>query len=374
MPKPLTIGVDIRDLRVAKTGTRTYLEEISKAFKQLENDNIKFKFLDVSIPVYSGNNRLLKMVEHTRFQLWKQVILPLKAFFNGCDIVFCTDNFVPLIHLGFKTIPVFHDAFFWETPENYGRLWLKLYKKTAVPAAHSSAAVVVPTEYAKKRIHHYTHIAKEKLIVVYEGPKSLPQNAAGGDELLNLFAIANKQYILHAGSMFKRKNIAMLIYAFDKLKKSGDYAHLKLVLSGAVPNKHESDYEEIAKAIEITGTQKDIVMTGYLCDNDLSLLYKNALLYAFPSINEGFGIPILEAFKSNLPVLVANNTCLPEVGDDAVIQFNPFDIDDIYQKIKVVVDDKELREELIRKGNLRLQFFSWQKAALQLIELFKKVA
>lgn len=374
MPKPLTIGVDIRDLRVAKTGTRTYLEEICKAFKQLECTDIKFKFLDVNIPVYSGNNKFLKLSEHARFQLWKQVMLPLKALVKGCDIVFCTDNFVPLVHLGFKTIPVFHDAFFWETPENYGKLWLKLYHNTAVPAAHRSVAVITPTQYAKKQINHYTHIAKDKLIMVPEGPKSMPENTTGADELLQSFSIAKNQYILHVGSMFKRKNIAALIYAFGKLKASGNYNSLKLVLAGSAPNQHESAYQEIINAIEITGTQTDVVMTGYLNDNDLSLLYKNALLYAFPSINEGFGIPILEAFKNNLPVLVANNTCLPEVGGDAVIQFDPFDINDICQKIKMVVDDERLRAELIRKGSLRLQDFSWQKAAAQLVELFKKVA
>jgi len=371
MSKPLTIGIDVRDLKVAKTGTRTYLEELCKEFKQLESADIKFKFLDTHIPVYAGSAKLLKLIEHARYQLWKQLILPLKAFFNHCDIVFCTDNFVPLVHLGYKTIPVFHDAFFFEMPENYGKLWLWLYHRTALPAARRSPFVITPTQYAKKQINHYTQIPEYKLIVIHEGPKSLPEVKAGTESLLQSLSITKDKYLLHVGSMFKRKNIAALIYAFHKLK-AGGYNDLKLVLAGATPNWHESGHAEIIAAIEATNLQKHIVMTGYLPDHDLSLLYKNALIYVFPSFNEGFGIPVLEAFKSRLPVLVANNTCLPEVGGDAVLQFDPYDIDDIYQKIKLAADDEILRSTLVQKGIERLQLFSWRNTALQLIEMFKK--
>ncbi|MEN0056941.1 MAG: hypothetical protein AAGC65_24895, partial [Mucilaginibacter sp.] len=145
MAKPLTVAVDIRDLRLAKTGTRTYLEEVCKAFKKMESEQLHFHFLDTLFPVYTGNSKWLKLVEHARYQLWKQLFLPLKAWSKGCDIVFCTDNFVPLIHLGYQTIPVFHDAFFFETPDDYGKLWLWLYKKTAIPAARRSPFVVTPT-------------------------------------------------------------------------------------------------------------------------------------------------------------------------------------------------------------------------------------
>ena len=372
MARPLTIGVDIRDLRVAKTGTRTYLEEVCKEFKQLQSPEIKFKFLDTNIPVYTGHNRILKLIEHARYQLWKQLALPLQAFFNSCDIVFCTDNFVPIVHLGYKTIPVFHDAFFFEMPENYGKLWLWLYHKTAIPAARRSPLVVTPTQYAKKQIGHYMQIPESKLAVVYEGPKTLPDITTGADELLKSLSISKGEYLLHVGSMFKRKNIETLIQAFGKIKADSGYEHLKLVLAGPIPNRQESHYNEILQAIETANLRPYVVMTGYLSDNDLSLLYKNALMYVFPSINEGFGIPVLEAFANELPVLVSNNTCLPEVGGDAVLQFDPFNIDDLYQKIKAVADDEELRSDLVKKGCARLQNFSWRNTALQLIEIFRK--
>jgi glycosyltransferase involved in cell wall biosynthesis len=143
-------------------------------------------------------------------------------------------------------------------------------------------------------------------------------------------------------------------------------------LAGPVPaNKIDSDEQLINDTIKKTDLFGDVIITGYLTDDDLNLFYENALAYVFPSINEGFGIPILEAFKHNLPALVANNTCLPEVGGDAILQFNPFDVDDIASKIKMVLEDTVLREDMINKGQERLKYFSWQNTAMGLIKVFK---
>jgi glycosyltransferase involved in cell wall biosynthesis len=374
MHKPLIIGVDVRDLKVAKTGTRTYLLELCREFEKMQSDTLRFEFLDTTLSVYTGNNKLLKWMEHLRYQTWKQVILPLKARSKHCDIVFCTDNFVPLVHLGYQTIPVFHDAFFFETPQDYGRLWLWLYKKTALPAARRSPAIITPTAYAKKQLQHFTGIASEKLKVVFEAARGIDKtNQESSLDALQL-PIKSKQYILHVGSFFKRKNLPALVNAFGKLKAMG-YADLKLVLAGPLPaSKTENDYLEITQAITKCGFENDVVLTGYLSDSHLEALYKNALLYAFPSINEGFGLPALEAFSHDVPVVVANNTCLPEVGGDAVLSFDPFDTDDMFNTIKKVLDDETLRNAMVVKGRERMQEFSWRKTAEQLVEIFKRVA
>jgi glycosyltransferase involved in cell wall biosynthesis len=373
MPKPLTIGVDVRDLRVAKTGTKTYLEEICKEFKKMNSSELHFHFLDSSLPVYTGNIKTLKWIEHFKYQLWKQLGLPLKAFFKGCDIVFCTDNFVPLIHLGYKTIPVFHDAFFFETPENYGSLWLWLYKKIAIPTAKRSSFVVTPTEWSKKQISYFTDTPAGKLVVVPEGPKIFSGLTSDdySKQILDSFSLTAHNYILHVGSMFKRKNLPALVHTFSKIKSLG-YPGLKLVLAGSFSNNIDSDYCVILDSINNYSLQNDVVLTGYLNDGDLETLYKNATLYVFPSINEGFGIPVLEAFNHNLPVLVANNTCLPEVGGEAVLQFDPFDINDMASKIKTVLNNVGLQKDMINKGRVRLEDFSWKKTAVHLVEVFKK--
>ena len=373
MPKPLIIGVDVRELKVAKTGIKTYLEELCLEFNKMNGADLQFHFLDTSTPIYSGKNKLLKWFEHFKYQIWKQLVLPVKAWSKKCDIVFCADACVPYMHLGYKTIHSIHDAFIFETPENYGKLWLWLYLKTAIPAAKRASFIITPTAYAKKQIKFYTGIAEENLMVINEGPKSLVNNYSSNQSeyLLKAFSLMPSNYILHVGSMFKRKNIPFLINAFTKIKKAGN-PELKLVLAGPMPSKFENDYQLILDAIEDNNLQDNVILTGYLSEFDLSILYKNALLYVFPSVNEGFGIPILEAFKNNLPVLVANNTCLPEVGGDAVLTFNPFDVDDLFYAIKTVLDNPDLRIEMITKGQERLKDFSWQKTASQIVEVFKK--
>lgn len=367
--KPLIIGIDIRDLRVAKTGTKTYLEELCKAFKQLEHTDCRFVLLDTAASPYSGESKIGKYTEHFRYQLWKQVTLPLKAWRNQCNILFCTDNFVPLIRLGYQTVPVFHDAFFFENPEHYGKLWLKLYHLTAIPAAKRAAMIITPTVYAQQQIHKFTGIPLEKLKVISEGPKTMELTPS--DNVLSRFNLRSSHYILHVGNMFKRKNIPALIHAFKLLKDTSPNAG-KLVLAGpSAANKDSNDHQLIEEAIQTTGLQHEVILTGYLTDEELAGIYANAMMYVFPSVNEGFGIPVLEAFRYKIPVLVADNTCLPEVGGNAVLTFNPFDIRDISAKMTLVLNDEQLRKELILKGQERLKNFSWIKAATQLTALFK---
>lgn len=376
MSKLITVGIDVRDLRVAKTGTLTYLRELCREFEKIPATDVRFHFIDTALRVYTGENTLLKWAEHINYQLWKQIILPVKAWARGCDIVFCTDNIAPVTHLGFKTIPVFHDAFCFEMPQNYSPIWLWLFKKTSLPAARRSPVIVTPTYYAKQQLQKFTGISAQKFIVVYEGPRILTSGAnKSGNDFLAQKSLRHKQYLLHVGSFFKRKNIPLLINAFSLLKATGNYPLLNLVLAGPPPPENtESGYQQVITALSQTKFANDIVLTGFVSDDDLSTLYKNALLYVFPSIDEGFGIPVLEAFSYNLPTLVANNTCLPEVGADAVITFDPFDAQDISAKLKMVIDNETLQQQMADKGQERLRDFSWEKTAKELIAVFKQVA
>jgi glycosyltransferase involved in cell wall biosynthesis len=367
MTKVLKIGIDIRDLKIAQTGTKTYLEELCKVFKKNNNLRYKFFFFDSILPVYLGNNRLLKLIGHFNYLIWKQISLPLKAWFKGIDILFCTDAVAPYIHLGYKTVPVFHDAFFFETPEHFNKIWLKITTLTAVAAAKRSPIVVTPSLYARQQINFYTQIPLAKMPVIYEGPKSLISNTNYSES-----DIAAK-YILHVGVMNKRKNIPALIYAFKKLKEKG-YTDLKLVLAGKIETKNfTTNYDEIKKAVKDSALENDIIFTGYISDEKLQSLYNKAFMYVFPSLNEGFGIPILEAFNHNLPVLVADNTCLPEIGGEAVVTFNPLNIDDIAAKMQMILDNPELKNSLIKKGQKRLEYFSWEKTAQLLLNEFERI-
>lgn len=373
MTRPLNIGIDIRNLKAAATGQKTYLEELCRELKLLEDSHCRFFFFDTWIPVYSGKNKLLKLFEHFNLQCWKQVSLPLKAWSKKTDIIFCIDYFAPYLHLGYQTVEVFHDAFFYEYPQHYNRIWLKLFKLTAIPAARRSACIVVPSYYARQRIHHYTKIPLEKIVTIYEGPKTLHNRQATAALPSWLPVHQHFRYILHVGVMEKRKNLPALIRAFKQLRDHG-YEQYKLVLVGKGDGKmHSDDTAQIMAAIREHQLENEVITPGYLPDDQLGMVYQHAALYIFPSVNEGFGIPILEAFSYQVPVLVANNTCLPEIGGPAVLTFDPYDTADMVSKMRMVIDNEALRTDLVQKGTERLRQFSWKIAAQELVALFKKL-
>lgn len=370
--KKIKIGIDLRDLRVAKTGARTYLEEISREFRK-KDERFDFVFFDTVVPVYTGKNKWLKLIEHFRFFFWKQIQLPTIAFIRNCNIVFCTDYFVPYFHPGFVTIPVFHDAFFWEYPAHYNKYWLRMFHTLGIAAAKRSPYIVTVTKFAKKQIAFYSGIAGEKIIPIYEAPKSLndgEQNKHGSLPVIT--KNISSQYLLHVGTFEKRKNLSILIEAFDEVLKNG-FPDLKLILIGqASPKKDMDDSVTIKHLIEEKQLQDKVLVAGFVNNAELSIYYQNASVYVFPSINEGFGLPVLEAFAYGVPVMIANNSCLPEIAGDAAITFNPFDKEELFEKMKQLLYDKALQEQLIIKGKLQLQSFSWQNTAEELKALFER--
>ena len=182
-----------------------------------------------------------------------------------------------------------------------------------------------------------------------------------------------KKYILHIGVLEKRKNLLNLIRAFAVLQSAG-YTDYQLILAGGkIPKKDIDDSENIQQLIQELQLQDSVLLPGFISDEQLAQYYQQASLYAFVSINEGFGLPILEAFQHRLPTLIADNSCLPEIGGDAVLKCNPFDYQDIAAKMISIVENPALQNELIEKGLQRLQDFSWEKTTDALMKVFNNI-
>lgn len=379
MQRKTIVGVDVRDLQISKSGVKTYLEELCKEFAK-PDASIEFVFIRNRIPVYTGNNPWGKLLEHIRFQWWKQIMLPFKAKMKSCDVLFCTDFFVPVFSWGIKTVPVFHDAFFWEYPAHYNKYWRTLFIQLGLRAAKKAAFIVTPTIYTQEQIARYSGIAKEKIIPIHEGPKRFDGSGTGNP--------VGKPYILHIGTAEKRKNLPFLIKAFHELIQSRELSNaveqnnaaadmipqnLCLVLAGQFTNKSTiNDAPTIMATIEALALKDRVILTGYLPDEAVPAYYTHAACYVFPSLNEGFGIPILEAFQYGTPVLIANNSCLPEVAGDAALAFDPTNQAALVAQLKTILTNQSLRETLIAKGKERLQQFTWESAAAELKGLFKQ--
>lgn len=386
MKNNIIVGIDISDLKVAATGQKTFLSELHTQFLSFDaekkynanttsvsNQNFRFVYFSSPFPVIKSRSKIALLSQHLMFQCWKQILLPVSAWLNRCDIIFCSDYFVPYFHLGFKTVQVFHDAFFFQNPEHYNKYWFVLHKYLAMPAAKKSSFIVTPSDYALQTVHKYAEIPFNKLVRIYEAPKSLETIAAKKDDPV-LAQFINTKYIFNVGVFEKRKNLLNLIKAYHILmKKSEGKEQINLVLAGKGTGRAESDTtSEVIALINKLKLNKNIFLTGYLTDAQLKTTYQHAFMYVFPSINEGFGIPVLEAFKSQIPVLVANNSCLPEIGGDAVIQFDPLNLNDIADKMQLVIDHSEIRNDLIAKGNKRLNNFSWKQTAQELLKVFER--
>jgi glycosyltransferase involved in cell wall biosynthesis len=242
-----------------------------------------------------------------------------------------------------------------------------------MPAAKKSSIIVTPSDFALQTVHKYAGISIDKLVRIYEAPKNLDAIEANNNDPL-LAGFIHKKYIFHVGVFEKRKNLLNLVNAYHSLiKNSSEYVQIKLVLAGKGTGRAESDVSsELVALIKELGLNNQVILTGYLSDVQLKTTYQNAFMYVFPSLNEGFGIPVLEAFKARIPVLVANNSCLPEIGADAVMQFDPFNVKDIAEKMQLVIDNVDIRNDLIAKGDIRLKYFSWKQAAQEFLKVFER--
>jgi len=361
MPATIKIALDCRDINIATTGTHTYLSELIVAFNKQHNNQVSFVFIKPFIGIMPGNNAFAKLIRHFQFFFYKQITLPVLTFINGANVLICTDYVAPVFTPGFKTIVVFHDAFFWEYPQHYSALWLRMFKAAALAGAKKSVAVIVPSEYAKKQIALHTGINVAHIKVVYEAPKTFAQINSQPQPSPQMSA----PYFLHVGTLAKHKNLPILIEAFAKLDK-----HLKLVLVGGAPSSvHNSDVTNIKAAIKKHNLQNQVVLTGYLSNADVANWYANALGYVFPSCNEGFGLPILEAMQYKLPIIAANNTCLPEIAQGGALYFDPSNTDQLAIQMQAIVTNTPAVMATLDAQHAVLQQFSWDKAAAIFVAL-----
>lgn len=371
----MRIAIDVRDLQIAQTGTKTYLEELCRVFPLVAPQH-EFLFLSPKWRVSLKTTIFHKVLKHIGFYWWKEIELPWIAWRKRCQIIFCTDYVVPLVaHC--PTIPVFHGANFWEIPQNYNRLWRFLLDIFALPAARKSPVIITVSEYARQSIARNTHIPADKIISVYEAPKRVTKvisSTAESERILESYGISqDTPFILHVGVLDKRKNLTRLIKAFSKsLPFIGTNFRLILV-GGSASSKEMDDSDKIRTIIEAYHLNDYVVLTGYIPDRELPTFYQSACFYAFPSLYEGFGLPALESFVNSLPLIASNVTSIPEIVGDAAILFDPLDIDDIARAIMMMATQDALRQEFIVRGLERSSKFNWEASAKKIVTVFEKV-
>jgi len=244
-----------------------------------------------------------------------------------------------------RAVSTFHDLFVltgdYSTPEFRER-----FAAQARQAAERSDLIITVSEFTACQVHELLKVERSRIRVIPHGVR-VPRRS---DE------IAREPIILFVGAIQKRKNVRRLVEAFE-----GTPRDWKLVLAGSLGYGSEAELQ----AVQQSGRRTDMTITGYIPGDELERLYARASILAFPSLDEGFGFPVLEAMARGLPVLTSNRSALPEVAGEAALLVDPMDTEAISTALNRLIEDETLRKDLARKGLERSRLFTWERAATE---------
>jgi glycosyltransferase involved in cell wall biosynthesis len=274
------------------------------------------------------------------------------------DVFFSPDGFVSLTSK-VPTLPVIHDLNFEHRPNDLPFL-TRWYHRHYFPLfARHGKRIITVSEFSKKDIVNTYHINPSKVDVVYNGANHSYSPLSDEEKLRTKIQYTQGcDYFIFIGSMIPRKNLANQVLAFDEFKK-GHPCKMKMVLIGAKWFK----YPELENALKSIKHKDDIICFPWLTPDKLKFLMGSATGMCFVSWFEGFGIPIIEAMQSEIPVITSNITSMPEVAGDAALLADPGSVDSIKEAMMKIVTDETLRNHLITKGRVQQQKFNWDHSA-----------
>lgn len=273
-------------------------------------------------------------------------------------------NITPLAYRG-RTVVTVHDLAIYKNPEWFPSQIFST--RLLVPQSLKRAKhVIAVSESTKKDLHDLFDISSSKISVIHEAPFVSPINVKDRNvDVVKKFKL-RKPYVLFIGSLEPRKNIGSLLAAFRGVHER--HPNIELVIAGGL------GYKGTLILDTINAYPKNAVRyIGYVTHNEKLALYKNALAFAFPSLYEGFGLPVLEAMALNVPVLTSNVSSLPEIATATAAMVKPLDVGAMRRSLERMVSDESYRKSLAEKGKNRARQFTWDRVAKETLEVYKKV-
>ena len=252
-----------------------------------------------------------------------------------------------------RAVVTFHDLFVmtgeYSTPEFRAR-----FAAQAREAADRADAIIAVSAFTRSQAVSLLGVDPAKVQVVHHGTRKLDFPPG----------VHREKVILNVGAIQKRKNIARLVEAFETVDTAW-----KLVLAGA------SGYgaDEILARIERSPAHDRISVLGYVSPSDLAAWYARAMIFAFPSLDEGFGMPILEAMSAEIPIVTSSRSALPEVAGDAALLVDPENVEALGHALRDLTQNRDLRQDLTRRGVARARLFTWEKAVRETWDVYRKL-
>ncbi|MGE0638533.1 MAG: glycosyltransferase family 4 protein [Bacteroidia bacterium] len=286
---------------------------------------------------------------------------------HKADIFLSPDGYLSL-STNVPQIPVIHDLNFEHYPQDLPFLYSKYYRHYFPKYAKKAARIATVSEFSKKDIVQQYGIKSDKIDVVYNGCNEnfKPLTAEVKEETKKRFSNACP-YFVYVGAQHQRKNLQNLFRAFDEYKRDG--SNFKLLISG-----HKKWWTlEMEEAYAAMNYKDDVIFTGRLSEEDLVNVLASSEALVYVSYFEGFGIPLVEAMRCNVPVICANTTSLPEVAGKAALLVNPFEVNEIVLAMKKLTTDNQLRAQLIAEGQQQSKQFTWDITAQKLWQSVLKI-
>ena len=368
------ISLEIQWAIGPKTGVGWYIFNIVKGLVQNNKNDYTGEFINFmnrhNVKEQINYDIKIKQNKFISYKIYSILTQKLKIshnfLMNTKSDIYHFFNFIIPKNIKGKVIVTIYDTVFFSAPETMGGMkTISEYKY----AAERSDLIITISESAKADIIKHFNIDEKKIKIVTPGIDLQKYSYKYSEsELENIRKKYNlpKNYILYLGTIEPRKNIERIVKAFKKYKKEIN-DDLKLVIVGRKGWK----YDNIMKLIEAMGT--DIIITGYIDEEDKVPIYKLAQIFVFPSLYEGFGMPILEAMASKTPVITSNISSMPEVAGNAGMLVDPFNENEIFEAYKKILSDDELKKEMVQKGLEQAKKFEWKKSVEMLEKIYEEI-
>lgn len=373
----MKIGIEAqRIFRKKKHGMDIVILESLKEMKNMSHPDLLVYAQDdedKNALTSSINFEIIK-TKPASYPIWEQKMLPDLCRQHKIDLLHATSNTAP-VSLKIPLVVTIHDIIYLEkwllTSGTYYQRFGALYRRWNVPRiAKNAAQIVTVSNYEKEKIQSKLKIPDKKIRTIYNACSNHFFSETSAEELETLRVKMNlpERFILFLGNTDPKKNLPNVLLSLAVLKKKN-----KLDFTLVMPDFGK---ENLLKLLRFQGNEhliENIMLTGYIPNNELPGLYKLSLLFLYPSLRESFGIPILEAMASGAPLICSNTSAIPEIAGEDACYVNPSNPEDIAEKIEEVLKNNSLKNQLVEYGYKRAAMFSWKKTANELLELYNEI-
>ena len=371
----IKIGIEAQRLfRSKKHGMEIVALETLRQLQLTDKKNRYEVFIadDADVCLQNSDNFNVRVLPAKFYPVWEQFLLPKEAKKAEVDLLHCTANTAPLKYPG-KLIITIHDLIFLESFELNAspyQVFGNLYRRLIVPrVARKADCIVTVSGYSKKVIAEKLQIPAEKIRVIHNGVSPVFKTMEKDSKFLEFRKKYDlpEQYLLHFGNTAPRKNTKAVLNAYRLYRDQHEFP-MKLVVAGCDP--------ELVKAIcrqhHLEKLLPHIIAPGYVHASELPMLYNQATVFLYPSLNEGFGLPVIEAMACGTPVITSDSSCLPEIAGDAALLVNPTDPSHIATALEKITEPNTYAN-CVLKGLENAKRFSWKATAEKTVALYEEV-